>query len=45
MDSEAKPDLIAVVEREDGQEWMTLDEFAKACGWKNTPKAIKLPTK
>jgi hypothetical protein len=45
MDSEAKPDLIAVVEREDGQEWMTLDEFATSCGWKNTPKAIKLPTK
>lgn len=45
MDSEAKPDLIAVVEREDGQEWVTLDDFATSCGWKNNPKSIKLPTK
>jgi WD40 repeat protein len=44
-DPEAKADLIAVVEREDGQESMTLDDFAKACGWKNNPKSIKLPTK
>jgi hypothetical protein len=21
-----------------------LDDFAKACGWKNNPKSIKLPT-
>jgi hypothetical protein len=34
-----------VVEREDGQEWVTLDDFATSCGWKNNPKSIKLPTK
>jgi WD40 repeat protein len=44
-DPGVKPDLIAVVEREEGQQWMTLDEFAKACGWKNNPKAIRLPTR
>lgn len=45
MDPAASPDLIAIVEREDGQQWMTLADFATSCGWKNNPRLIKLPTK
>jgi WD40 repeat protein len=45
FDPDTEPDLMAVVEREDGSVWMPLAEFAKSCGWKNAPKSIKLPTK
>ena len=45
MDPEASPDLIAIVERDEGQEWKPLADFAKSCGWKNNPKSIKLPAK
>jgi len=45
FDPDSPPDLIAIVDRGDRQEWMTLDAFAKAHRWKNNPKSIRLPTK
>jgi len=45
FDPAAPPDLIAIVDRQDRQEWMPLETFAKACGWKNNPRSIRLPGK
>jgi WD40 repeat protein len=45
FDPDAPPDLMAIVDRETGQEWMTLDAFAKSCRWKNNPKSIRLPNR
>lgn len=45
FDPDATPDLMAIVDRETGQEWMTLERFAKSCRWKNNPKSIRLPTR
>jgi hypothetical protein len=45
FDPDSPPDLMAIVDRETGQEWMTLDAFAKSCRWKNNPASIRLPTR
>jgi WD40 repeat protein len=46
FDPEAAPDLIAIVETADGhQHVLTLGELKSVHGWKNSSKAIKLPTR
>ena len=40
-----KPGLIAIVDTPTGQKTLELEEFAKAHGWKNGGKLMKLPTR
>jgi len=44
FDPDSKPDLIAIVETDDGQKTIPIDELQKY-GWKNNTKIMKLPTR
>ena len=45
FDPDVPPDLIAIVETDDGQRTIPLDELKQAYGWKNNAKMLKLPAR